>query len=114
MKKRFSGTQYDEIKTMMEEIDSVVFEYSLAKHFDKNPDGFLKENYGPNGKIATPQSWATCYNYSYPRTSMIAGMELSVRPTTFEHFISDIWSSLTWSLFRPWDALSHLKLPKWC
>ena len=78
MRKRFSGTEYEEIKNMMEQIDAEVFEYCFAKYLDKNPRGFLEENYGKNGKIAKPQNWATCYNYSHGRTSMIAGMMSSV------------------------------------
>ena len=76
MQKRFSGPEYEEIKNMMEEINVDTFEFCFKRYLDKNPGGFLEVNYGPKGKIATPLDWATCHNYSHPRTSMIAGITL--------------------------------------
>ena len=57
---------------MMEQMNKEVFEYCWEKYVDKHPGGFMEENYGWQGKIASPLVWATCYNYSTPRTSMVA------------------------------------------
>ena len=76
MKRHFSSSdsdQYHEIMNMQRVRREDILENLLKIHARRHgKNSYFQENYGNNGKVAKPRTWAKCYNYTHPGTSMLS------------------------------------------
>ena len=64
--------QYKYIMAMQQETDEEKFKWKLNNFPTMFEDPWFLQNYGENGKIASPKNWGRCYNLYGPQTSMTA------------------------------------------